>query len=328
MMRRCQSFFFHLGVGAFFLAVAIAFTWPLAVELDRAVSDPGDPFLNAWILDWVQYALIHGFNLWNAPVFHPAVMTLALSENMILQAILLLPFRMGGAGPLEVHNLAMLLGLTLTGYGGFVLARAAGATILGSLAGGLFFCFVPYRFDHLAHVQHMWAGFLALLLAAALAYIQRPRPAIAFAMGLAFVANGLTNLHNFVFGSVATAMVLMLGVLFAGRTRRWQTWVPAIAALVVASAALLPMVDAYSTASELHGLRRGWAEVKFFSATWEDWLVPPLNTKWYAAMATRPLRFPERALFPGLLGLVLAGLGLMNAMKLRPDEHTHTHTHT
>jgi hypothetical protein len=45
------------SAAAFFAAAAGAMTWPLAARLARSVSDPGDPYLNAWILhwDWKQF---------------------------------------------------------------------------------------------------------------------------------------------------------------------------------------------------------------------------------------------------------------------------------
>ena len=37
---------------AFYLALAVAMTWPLATQLESAVPDLGDPLLNAWIIWW------------------------------------------------------------------------------------------------------------------------------------------------------------------------------------------------------------------------------------------------------------------------------------
>ena len=49
----------HIAAFAFYLALAIAMTWPLATHLSTAVPDLGDPLLNAWIVDWVCHALTH-----------------------------------------------------------------------------------------------------------------------------------------------------------------------------------------------------------------------------------------------------------------------------
>ncbi|HEX6179078.1 MAG TPA: hypothetical protein VF057_12015, partial [Thermoanaerobaculia bacterium] len=73
----------EVAVFILFLALAIALTWPLAIRIDTTVPDLGDPLLNAWILDWVSYALVHQpLDLFDAPIFHPAELPLAYSENL------------------------------------------------------------------------------------------------------------------------------------------------------------------------------------------------------------------------------------------------------
>src|SRR5687768_12229608 len=85
----------HLGAAILFIALSIAFTWPLAPNLGRAVSDPGDPFINIWILDWDWWATLHQpLRLFHANAFHPAKYSLAFSENLYGLAVLLFPLRM------------------------------------------------------------------------------------------------------------------------------------------------------------------------------------------------------------------------------------------
>src|SRR5438132_13709880 len=38
----------HAAFAALFLALAVLMTWPLAPNISRAVTDPGDPFINTW----------------------------------------------------------------------------------------------------------------------------------------------------------------------------------------------------------------------------------------------------------------------------------------
>ncbi|HEU5163569.1 MAG TPA: hypothetical protein VFV54_10515 [Thermoanaerobaculia bacterium] len=301
----------ELLVFLLFLLLSIAMTWPLVRHMDRALPDPGDPYLNAWILDWVQYATLHGKPIWDAPIFHPSRLAITFSENMLLVAWILIPARLLGSDPVTIYNLATVLGFALTGYGGYVMVRAALGSFLPALAGGIFFAFVPYRFDQLPHLQHIWAGFLALLFAAAIHYVRRPGWRSAILLGAAFAANGLTNLHWFAFGSVALAAVLLVGAIVDRRWRDIHFWVRAGVALAVAVALLLPMLNAYSEAKRIHDLRRNRAEVRFFSATIEDWLVPPGRTSLYEKMPARPFRLPERTLFPGFLVILLSVAGVI-----------------
>jgi hypothetical protein len=100
----------HVGAFAFYLALAVAMTWPLATELSTAVPDLGDPLLNAWIVDWVCHALTHApLGLFDAPMYYPATNILAFSENMIGIALIVLPFHVAGLPPLTVYNIALLI---------------------------------------------------------------------------------------------------------------------------------------------------------------------------------------------------------------------------
>ena len=59
----------ELGAFAFFLALAVALTWPLVLHLDTAVPDRGDPLFVAFVLDWVCHSLTHApFDLYKPPI--------------------------------------------------------------------------------------------------------------------------------------------------------------------------------------------------------------------------------------------------------------------
>src|SRR5205823_2406044 len=49
----------HAAAAIVCLLLAIGMTWPLTFAIDRAVIYPGDPLLNAWIVDWDWYATLH-----------------------------------------------------------------------------------------------------------------------------------------------------------------------------------------------------------------------------------------------------------------------------
>ncbi len=301
----------ELVILVFFLVLSVAMTWPLARHMDRALPDPGDPYLNAWILDWVQHATLTWTSVWSPPIFHPSPLALTFSENMLLIGWIFIPARLAGAGAVTIYNLATILGFALTGYGGYVMVRTAVGSLLPALAGGIFFAFVPYRFDQLPHLQHIWAGFLALLFAAAIRYVRRPGWTSAILLGAAFLANALTNLHWFAFGAVAVALGLLVGAVIDRRWTEVRFWIPAGVSLAAAMVLLVPMLHAYAEAKKVHELRRGREEVRFFSATPEDWLVPPGRTSVYETMPGRQFRLAERTLFPGFLVLLLSVAGVI-----------------
>src|SRR5881398_2909851 len=70
-------------IAALFIALAIAMTWPLLPNLRTAVSDPGDPFINVWVLDWDWYATLHQpLRLFEANAIYPAKHSLAFSDHL------------------------------------------------------------------------------------------------------------------------------------------------------------------------------------------------------------------------------------------------------
>src|SRR5207244_11720024 len=137
----------HIAPLAIYAALAVVMTWPLALRPTTAVADLGDPLLNVFIIDWDCHALLHApWRIFDAPVFYPSKYPLAYSENMIAMAATVLPFHAAGVPPIGVYNIAVLLGLTLSAYAGYVLARlATGSSRPASFIAGLLYGFVPYK---------------------------------------------------------------------------------------------------------------------------------------------------------------------------------------
>src|ERR1044071_9295835 len=83
-----------------YCAAAVVTTWPLALHpraLLGAPTGPGDPFLNLWILGWDMQTLLSkpaslfDGGIFNANIFYPATDTLAYSDHLLLQGLILAP---------------------------------------------------------------------------------------------------------------------------------------------------------------------------------------------------------------------------------------------
>ncbi len=300
----------HAAAAAIFIVLAIAMTWPLAPRLDHAAADPVDPFINIWILDWDHYALFHKpLSLFDANTFYPDHDTLALSENLFGLAILLVPFRAIGLGPVVVFNLAMLAGFAFSGFAAYLLGFRLTGSFAAGMAAGVFHAFVPFRFTHLPHLQHVFAGWVPLLIVALLGYIDRPSWRTAWLFALVFLMNGLTNIHWLLFGSFAIGVTALLFA--ANGIRRWRELIIASA---IAGALLLAFLSPYWRIAEMPGLARGRAETESYSATWSDWLVASMYTHVYTRLEN-PQVYPERWLFPGALSLIAAAAALLAARR-------------
>jgi hypothetical protein len=291
----------ELALFALFTALAVALTWPLALHPGTAYSDLGDPLLNTWILDWDFHALTHDpLHLYDAPMFYPARYTLAFSENLIGIAVLMLPFHWLGLTPATVYTIAMLLGFALSGYGMSVLARVAGRSTLASIVAGILFAFCAYKFDHLAHLQIIWSGWLPLILAALLRFWRAPTTGRAAQLTVVFVANGLTNIHFLLFSAVPLAVtIVMLAIAIPQKSARF--WLRLSAALALAGLLLLPFLLPYKIVSEKYGLTRTREETLGGSATWSDWLTVSGTSVAYSRLGDPALWNSERQLFPGAL---------------------------
>lgn len=299
------------AVFAFFLALAAAMTWPLASHLTTAVSDRGDPFINVWIVDWVCHALTHApLDLYNAPIFYPGRLTLAHSENLVGVALLVLPFHIAGVPPIAVYNLAMLLGFALSGYGAFVLARLITRSSAAALVGGVIFAFVPFKFDHISHLQIISSGWIPLLLGAVIAYWRNPSTKLAACITGAFVMNGLTNVHYFLFGSLTAAITIaVLTILSERRDRRFRLTLAA--AFVIAGLILVSFLLPYRILAKEYGMVRSEGEARSGSAPATAWLVTTPLSIVYGKLGAPELHRHEMQLFPGLVALVLAVIGMV-----------------
>lgn len=284
-----------------FLVLAIALTWPLALHLDTAVADRGDPLLTAWIIDWVCYSFTHApLHLYDAPIYYPAHHPLAYSENLVGIAIVMLPLHLAGLAPLTVQNIAILLGFAFSAYGMFVLARLITRDTPASLLAGIVFAFGSFMLAHIQHIQILWSGWLPLLFAAFFVYRREPTTRHAALLAGAFVMNGLTNIYWLMFGG----FVLILTAAFLGLDRK--SWLRFFAALAIATLILTPFLIPYALVAQEYGAARTTGESRGGSASFTDWLTPSSRNLIYGPLADPALHRDERELFPGLVPIFLA----------------------
>lgn len=302
----------NIIAAAIFIVLAILFTWPLAPNLHRAVSDPGDPLVNIWILDWDWWATLHQpLSLFHANAFHPARYSLAYSENLYGIALLLFPLRAAGVGPIAAYNVAMLAGFAFCGFAAYLLGRHLTGSFAAGLAAGVFYAFVPFRFVHLAHVQHVLGGWLPLLLLALLAFVRRPSWSRGILFAVVFVMNGLANIHYLLFGGLAIAITGLLVYpapccraecpAGADGTPAPRTWNRLLIPFAFALLILVPFLYPYLAVAKLYDMARSFEEVWRFSAWPSDWL--PGATE------------PERQLFPGALAMIVSVLAFVVARR-------------
>ena len=99
-----------------YVALSIAYSWPLAIRLSSVPHDPGDPLLTTWFLWWSTQAVPLTTPWWNAPMFYPATGVLAFSEHLLGLAPIAAPLNLLTGQPLIGHNVAFIATYALSAH--------------------------------------------------------------------------------------------------------------------------------------------------------------------------------------------------------------------
>ncbi|MGZ5427057.1 MAG: hypothetical protein ACXWE1_07585, partial [Thermoanaerobaculia bacterium] len=182
-----------------FLGLTVVMTWPWVLHLRDHCSDPGDPYLNSWIMWWDFHQTFHDpLHLFHGNIFFPLKYSLAFSEHNYGIALLFFPLYALGIRPLTVQGLATLLGFASSGYGAFRLGRTLTGSTGAAWVAGIAYAFVPYRFGQLPHVNYLFSGWIPLLLEALVLFLRERSRKRAAWLGVSFFMNGLSVIHWFV----------------------------------------------------------------------------------------------------------------------------------
>ena len=155
------------------LAALGAAALTVATNLDQVrtltSTVPGDlidPPYFAWQLAWVGHAVrTDPGGLWTTNAFLRAPDNLAYTDTVLGYLPLSFVAPGGQAGALAQLNLATLLSTAMAILGGYLLARVLGARIPGALVAAAGFGFAPWRLTHIAHINVLSTGGIALTLA-------------------------------------------------------------------------------------------------------------------------------------------------------------------
>lgn len=304
---------------AFFAAVTVVLTWPQAARLGSASADLLDAKLSAWILHWDYIQTLRDpLALFQAPILYPAKYVLAFSENMYGAALFGFPLLAAGASLLANYNVVLLLGMCLSGWSAWLLARYVTGDALASLVAGVIYGFLPYKISQLAHFHMQWGPFLCLVFLFLLRYLDGGRRRDALLLGVFFAWNVLACLQYAFFTGFLIAAVLVMEAM-GGGPRRSERIRGALLAMAVAGLACVPFLIPYQKASSLYGMRRSIGEMTFFSARPGYFLSAGDRNRVWGPLTTR-WRGYEGDFFPGLVPLALAAGAVAVLRRPRREE--------
>ncbi len=314
-----------------YLAVAIAFTWPLAAGLTRDIPwDLGDSLLNAWILAWDADRLLRFLggdidavrNFWNANSFYPEPLTLAYSEHLFAQAVQILPVYALTGNIILCYNLLFLSTFVLSGLGMFLFVRDITGSARAGFVAGLIYAFAPYRVPQSSHLQVLSSQWMPFVLYGLRRYFVTRRITPLAGAGAALIAQNLSNGYFLLF----FAPCVLAYALFEIATRRLWTeariWLSLAATAAIVTAVTLPFLLPYLELRRLGLGRRLFDEVRVFSAdVFSYWTSPIQSRLWGSVIRGYPKA--EGDLFPTFAAMSLGIIGVTGSISAA---WTHAHT--
>ncbi len=296
----------HAVAIAGFLGFGAVLLFPQLRHMD-SVPDLGDPLFSIWRFGWVFHKLGGDPRpLFSPNIFHPFPLTLTYSDSMLLPALTTVPFLLVGVHPVVTYNLVLVLSFIASAVAMYVLAWQLTGSRAGAFVAGLLFGFYPYRFEHYSHFELQMTYCMPLALAALHRFLATGTLKYAVMFGVLAAAQLYCSMYYAVFFTLyAVALVGVLLVLTRPPIRRLV--VPGLIAGALALVLALPLARTYTSA------RLGDREpetVAYYSATAADYLrAHPRSATWGNLSLSG--RMPERALFPGVMILLLAAVALV-----------------
>ena len=291
-------------------------TWPQAAHMSTWIHDSDDPLLSIWRISWIAHIVpTSPADLLNGNIFYPERRTLAYTDSVLLQGFAGAPFIWIGFSPVAVYNALLLASIATSGWAMFVYALSLTGSTAGALAAGVVFAFVPYRFDHIHHLELHATFFLPLTLLALERALDTQSRRDAALVAAAFVGQVFSGIYYAIF--LGTALLLIVPWRLARMDRHARSrFLRALAGpAAIGGVVIAPYLLAYVANRGTLGERLD-RDVLLYSATWPNYFATgPENVvhgEWSESLGQS-----ERRLFPGVIAAVFAIIGLFGRLTMQ-----------
>jgi hypothetical protein len=297
-----------VGVTAFTSLVTIVLTWPQALH-PTLVVDHFDPYFSVWRLGHVAHALgRQPIDLFEGNIFYPSRHVLAYSDAMLLQGTVATPLLWAHLSPTFVYNLLLFVGFVGSGVGMFVLARHLTGSPACALVAAMVFTALPYRVEHLMHLELQWAMFIPLSLWAVHRTMESGLWRHGLLLGLFLTLQFLSCIYYGVFLSITLVLFVPILLTVKGHVRFRAYAPPLLGGAALAMVLISPYASEYVRASTVVGARP-LDEIARYSASPISYLATSsLNRLW--GWTADLWGSPELRLFPGLLAILAVAPGI------------------
>ena len=288
----------------FFLAIAFIFTAPLSLSPASQAVNEGDPLIISWTLAWVAHQLTtNPFRLFDSNAFYPYPTSLAFSEHLTVEALMVGPIYLVSGNALLAQNIAVLLALALSGWAMFLLLREMIGHRDAALIGGMLYAFHSYTLHEVPRVQVLsiqwWPLAILFLYRAFRSGLWKD----AALFGLFFLLQGLSSTYSLIYFSMMLLLWIPGVFLWAKRSHAVREVGKVGGALVAAGSVLVLFALPYLKMFPAFGYQRSLAK----GLDLLDYVTPPEGTPfsfWIDKPSATHHFIGFGALFLVLLGLI------------------------
>lgn len=292
-----------------FVVLAAFWLRPLTWHMANHVTGPGDPLTTAWRVVWpAQWLIERPAPFWQTNILYPATNVFARDELTLGESLFAGPLYIVTHNALLAYNLTLLLTLALSGFFMYCLAWHCVHNRTAGVIAGIVFALAPY---HLAQIDH--AGLLAVqwlplvVLFADRVRITRLWRDGALLGGCAFLQ--ALSAGYYAYWTAAVVVVYLGYVIFFMQNRiSLASLRISTTSLLIAVAALIPVVLPFWRVARMNGFARPAREVEYWSARPQTWLAATPNNLLYGQLVRDHAWTwsTEMYLFPGVVALGLS----------------------
>jgi len=247
---------------ALFVTLTIVLTAPLAFRWTTHLpAGSGDVFQNYWNFWWWKKALL---DLGQSPyhtdlLFHPYGTDLIFYTHSSFNMIASMPINYW-LGEAAAYNFSTLLGLSLSGYGTYLLVREITGDPRAGVLGGLVFAFFPQHVEQT--IEHLNLTSTQFLPWAAFYFVRMARAGgvkNALGLGLMFALNALCSWHLGLFLTLTLLPLWLWRLRTPERPRLETLWLlgtAAVTAAVLLWPAVGPLVTEMASGTEYYQKER------------------------------------------------------------------------
>ena len=295
---------------AFFALLTLVMTWPQAPRLATHAWPHEDVFFNMWRIGWIAHALPRSpARVLDANIFYPEPRTLTLSDAVLVESLVAAPLLWMDMPIVLVHNIVLLAGIVLSAAGVWLLVATITGSSTAGITAGIVFAFVPYRFDHYMHLELQWTVWIPWTFWAMHKVFELGAIRHTILLGVFITLQFMSSVYYGLFLVTllpVSALLLLCGTRVGEAMRGVRRLALAAATAVLLTA---PYLLPYATTRHDVGPRPE-EQISMFSARPSSYRAAT-ETNYLYGERTVNFGRGERRLFPGVLPLLLAVIGLL-----------------